>query len=1047
MIRPNEITLFNNVIYKKLFSKHYVEEKFIETSLYKELTPSNELKREIKELCDQERNKLLDYNESMNEDRFIRKLFHILKLFYIINVETSAGKPDYAIFTSEVEVTEANKKARDKYLGSVAIADAKRWGRDFDKKRGDHRDNNPNSIPTKQIANYISELGINWGILTDGQRWRLYNRNVFPVSESFIEIDLFSALEDDKLFHLFYALFSGEAFSKNAQVVILKESKSYWVKIGDDLKEKAYTALEILCNGFAVNFSDLNNENIRDIYEASITLLYRILFVLNAEKRELLPIKENSYKNYSLNNILDVIKSQNENDISDRRYGYYNHLCELFSTIDKGDETLKVPQYNGGLFKDEGLPYLPPNFLTTYRVPDRFLVMALKMIGFSSGNRNGSLQAIDYGELDVRHLGTIYEGLLEFHPEIRNGKIELFTDKGERRATGSYYTPDWVVKYIVENTLGKLTDGLKTPDEVLSLKILDPAMGSGHFLVSAIDFIGRKCSALAGEDVEKTEKDYQRIAVEQCVFGVDINPLAVELAKLSLWLHTIAVGKPLSFLDHHLKLGNSLLGARIENLEVLPKNKKNEKQTSIFTLRLKEKLPFIMKEVLGILLKPSESIKDINEKETLLFAAKETLKPFTAVANTWLSTFFGNTVSKEDYETALSNISQPTTLSMMPVVKAANEMSDGNEHDTGRLFFHWELEFPEVFFDADGNAKENPGFNSVVGNPPYVEERTVLSDYYRTNKTGNLYSYFIEQSLELLKNEGQYSFIVPLSLTFSAQMQPVRDLLIESSSELRYITLAKRPASVFPHVQQRTTLFVCKKEIARDKYHVFSSKYLRWNWGEEENLLSNLEFTDVSDFLLFGKFPKIGSTIGHNILKKLFKNENKLGSLFNGNRELYLHNVGMYWINCFLFKALFQRSDGNFTNSSTTETINTSNENNQYIVCSLISSSLFYYYWIVFGDDFHITSNDVSIFPLFSNELSVSHFSMIKSIIDRLMSSYKDNSFIKKTQQATWQEFRPSLSKSIIDELDEHIAMLYGLSSEEREFLRNYDLEFRMHED
>ena len=158
--------------------------------------------------------------------------------------------------------------------------------------------------------------------------------------------------------------------------------------------------------------------------------------------------------------------------------------------------------------------------------------------------------------------------------------LALRNDKGERKATGSYYTPDYIVKYIVEETLRPLLERAveyKTEDTdcieaVLGIRVLDPAMGSGHFLVEATETIARYLVDLgvAPQEVTAEKADlayWKRRVVQSCIYGVDLNPLAVELAKLSLWLTTVAKDRPLSFLDHHLRPGNTLIGGRLASLQ------------------------------------------------------------------------------------------------------------------------------------------------------------------------------------------------------------------------------------------------------------------------------------------------------------------------------------------------------------------------------------------------------------------------------------------------------------------------------------------------
>jgi len=268
-------------------------------------------------------------------------------------------------------------------------------------------------------------------------------------------------------------------------------------------------------------------------------------------------------------------------------------LKDLFGIINVGSPPLKVATFNGGLFDPAKHP-----FLERYTVGDARLIEAIDKLARVGG------QFVDYRDLAERHLGTIYEGLLEYHLEPIEGSgirgqgsgsaapdprplipdpwsIDLFNDRGERHQTGSYYTPDFVVQYIVDQTLrpildaavaGKATDAEKIA-AVLSVNCADPAMGSGHFPVAAMEYIARYLVDLgvtpdADAGGEADLAYWKRRVAQNCIYGVDLNPLAVDLAKLSLWLATAAKGKPLSFLDHHLRCGNALVGARVATLGI-----------------------------------------------------------------------------------------------------------------------------------------------------------------------------------------------------------------------------------------------------------------------------------------------------------------------------------------------------------------------------------------------------------------------------------------------------------------------------------------------
>ena len=432
----------------------------------------------------------------------------------------------------------------------------------------------------------------------------------------------------------------------------------------------------------------------------------------------------------------------------------WTRLRQLFTLINDGWED-HIPQYNGGLFNPGQHP-----FLERYGIGDDALAQVIELL-----TRTERGERITYRDLDVRHLGDIYEGLLEYQPQIadqdltivsnrgretvapsksspdqevayQEGEIYLLTDNDERKATGSYYTPDYIVRYIIENTLAPLCEG-KTVKEILSLKILDPATGSGHFLVGVVDYLAEELITHpdAPHITETTDEDtelayWRRCVVESCVYGVDLNPMAVELAKLSLWLHTVAKGEPLSFLDHHIRCGNSLIGAKIENLPNLPELRRR-RNTGETQTEIQMEFPFTDRVATAIghylLIEEMESrtADQIHAKEHQLDIAQQMLRFHKGVANLWTSVYFGNDVSQSDYHQALNALHSRDTnaLENLPFYRRAQGIA------TEKKFFHWEIEFPEVFRDKHGREKDNPGFDAVVGNRILTSEARGIGRY------------------------------------------------------------------------------------------------------------------------------------------------------------------------------------------------------------------------------------------------------------------------------------------------------------------------------
>jgi hypothetical protein len=346
---------------------------------------------------------------------------------------------------------------------------------------------------------------------------------------------------------------------------------------------------------------------------------------------------------------LDRVTSDRDVDYPPGQVTLWPDLNTLFDLIDSGNARYGVPAYNGGLFDAGQHP-----FLAAKVIPDRWLARVIDHLSRARDplHPDAGLFRVDYRDLAIQHLGNVYEGLLELRPHyatrdmivVRNrksqrkeetivvadaplgdgleptgtayaaGRVYLLTDKGERRASGSYYTPNPIVDYIVERTLGPLCERVSASlaeeiakaeaahklargenrntwearldalrgefdDRVLSLRIVDPAMGSGHFLIRACQYVAEQIAThpfTRDPGAEQLAADesvivyWKRKVAESCLYGVDRNPMAVELAKLALWLETVAAAQPLTFLDHHLRHGDSLVGAGVDDLGAAP---------------------------------------------------------------------------------------------------------------------------------------------------------------------------------------------------------------------------------------------------------------------------------------------------------------------------------------------------------------------------------------------------------------------------------------------------------------------------------------------
>ena len=848
---------------QSLFSNYYLASRIVEQSQWMN-TPNIESDyTAIKGLFDTVASNAEHFNEAQTEREFIQPLLeqlgHVFEVQPTLQTSQGTKRPDYAFFPSADAhyAAQPDINTNQFFKTALAVGDAKAWSHNLDRKVQGRGDPFNNQNPNYQIDFYLRSADKEWGILTNGRQWRLYHRQTSYRLDSFYEVDLAALLSENRdldAFRYFYCLFPRDVFIPDSSGtsfldLVLTESQQYTVAVSDDLKNRVYDALRMLIDGF-LNFPrnrfDAANPPLDEIHTNCLILLYRVLFILYAESRGLLPVENPDYAaRYSLAALAETVhETLDQGDliiptISD----YWARLRGLFTLINDGWDHL-LPQYNGGLFNPAYHPFLEENELG-----NNALAGVIELL-----TRTEEGERIAYRDLDVRHLGNIYEGLLEYQPQIATedlvivskrggeivapksspdqkvaypeGTVYLLTDKGERKATGSYYTPDYIVRYIVENTLGPLCEG-KTVDEILSLKILDPATGSGHFLVGVVDYLAEELIThpsaphMTETASEETELAYwRRRVVESCVYGVDLNPMAVELAKLSLWLHTVAKGEPLSFLDHHIRCGNSLIGTKIENLPNLPELKKSRRKTGESQTELPMPFPFTdtVATAIGhyLLIEETESrtADQIHAKEHQLDIAQTMLRLHKGVANLWTSVYFGNDVSRSTYHQALNALRSRDSdaLENLPSYRRGQEVA------TEKRFFHWEIEFPEVFRDKFGREKNNPGFDAVVGNPPYVSVTNIESDFrsYLLNQfitaTGrfDLYITFAEKALSLLQKGGMFGFIQPIKFAIYANGKILRDFLLEQTQIEQFVDISQC-SNVFPDPTTYPCLPIIKK--------------------------------------------------------------------------------------------------------------------------------------------------------------------------------------------------------------------------------------------
>jgi len=852
-----------------LFSSHYLDERLQTRSEWDCDDEAKHALKALQGLYELEGPLLSGYNEDTLIDNWIDE---VLEIFGYVT-QQQVALPDERGFVDELlfETPTVRREAATTYLrtqdttelfrGGIGIVEAKQWDAAFDDRFSDQR---PYRNASHQIKHYLENTpkNIQWGILTNGRKWRLYGTKDYE-TQTYYEVDLPELLENDDLetFKYFYVLFKSSAFREIGGRTFLhevwSESETASQELGESLQDNVFTALRVLGRGFVETNDDLDiepgdEEALDELKEQSLVYLYRLMFILYAEARGLIhpdgqSAQDEYEQNFSLNKLrLDIHETIGEvdegfaSDFSDYSTTIWSRLEDLFRLIDQGEQALGIPPYNGGLFGHE-----KNDFLTSYKLSDRYIAEVIYRLS-TTQNDDGRYVLADYADLDTRHLGSVYEGLLEhkFHisPEpyaavakngiqvwkpvneltevdaaetIPEGSLYVANDDGERKAAGAYYTPDYVVTYIVEETLGPLVENIRENLEsrsikpgnkkyvnlllqkITNLRILDPAMGSGHFLTRATDYLTKQVIAEVRESEEESmwsfdEHRIRREIAKECIYGVDKNGMAVELAKLSMWLETLAADRPLAFLDHHIKHGNSLVGSDIEDIEAIESNTNGDKdQYSLAEFGAIregtiERLMDIYSDFLSI---ENETVRDVRKMESKYneIEQDELRRRLISIANVHTAENFGLDVGNDGdrnvYEWMASSLEDAEEWNSL----INNEwFVDGQSMAVRRHFFHWKLEFPEVFYNPEGEISKEAGFDAVIGNPPYISnwnlreaDKSLVPAIERmfpniTRSHWDIYVPFCKQAIKLLKPGGHHSFIISNAIAAEKYSRNIR---------------------------------------------------------------------------------------------------------------------------------------------------------------------------------------------------------------------------------------------------------------------------------
>ena len=644
--------------------------------------------------------------------------------------------------------------------------------------------------PVSYALTKADKENLPWVIIVQDERIRLYstkNRGVGRSgrTESYIECQ--PSLLSSENCGLLWLLFSSKALNENGYVEnLLGESKRFAANIAIKLRDRIYdSVIPQLAKGIieAKNIKTPKEKDLSFIYQMSITVMFRLLFIAYAEDRDLLPFKTNeAYRNRSLKNKAIELA---EFVFNGKSIGTGNHhwseSVQLWKAISKGNKEWGVPAYNGIMFSDLEYESEVGAEIAKLNISNIYFERALGDLLLNESEES-QYSPIDFRSLSVREFGTIYEGLLEselslaiqnltrnkdgvYIPangndkvEIKEGEIYLHNRSGARKASGSYYTPEFAVEFLLDESLESALDDhlyrlsdldqVDQAEQLFEFRVADISMGSGHFLVAAIDRIERRFAMWLEEnpnpfvrreleilkkvayeqlselDMEVSIEDGQllrRLIAKRCIFGVDLNFLAVQLARLSIWIHTFVPGLPLSLLDHNLIQGNALIG--IGSMEEIY-NKFSENDLPLFEVDSHELLGAAAENLKKLASLSDASLGDINEGRKLI----EDSEINSAEARALCDLIIAQPVSKN---TILSDFMFADWRQRRETIQNSKELKQARKILEPFSVVHFPIAFPEVFL---GRTK---GFNVILGNPPWEELKMEERDFWTLQLPNN----------------------------------------------------------------------------------------------------------------------------------------------------------------------------------------------------------------------------------------------------------------------------------------------------------------------
>lgn len=850
--------------------------------------------------------------------------------------------------------------------------------------------------PADRMVSLLRATGCPTGIATNGERWMLVHAPVGSVTSFASWYARLWGQEPETLRAFVSLLDVRRFFGPNSEKLpaLFERSLKHQDEVTDALGEQVRRAVEVLVQALDRADQDRNRDLLRDVgprelYEAGLTVMMRLVFLLAAEERGLLLLGDPRYDSYYAISSLRMQLRADSEEILERRRSAWSRLLAVFRGVYGGIDhpTLHLPALGGSLFAPDRYPFLEGRKKgTNWRshsaeplpIDDRTVLLLLEAIQTFEG------RTLSYRALDVEQIGHVYEGLLErtvqrvedvtlelessskargpratlgeiesarldgtarliellkerserSEPAIRNALEHapderlsarlLMTCRGEgklrdwilpyaallrtdpwgyplvyhsgafvvvlgtdRRESGTHYTPKNLTEKIVDETLTPLAyrgpaEGkaskewqLKSAEELLDLKICDPAMGSGAFLVqvcrwlserlveawSATEASGRRINSEGhildegdtegfeplSQDAEERAILARRLIAERCLYGVDRNPLAVELAKLSLWLTTMSKGRPFGFLDHNLRSGESLLGIHdLGQLVELDMNPKGAKQLRLFGRNIQSTIDTALELRARLRAIPIRDIYDVEAMAALDAQSREELELPTRIADAFVGIILaeeraGERTARIEALAAFADAatSGDTEAKDRLLLDALNDLAKDAPDGAARRPFHWPIEFPEVFL------RENGGFDAFVGNPPFLGGKrisTIAGQAYNkwlvlshpgSSRNADLVAHFFRRTWSLLRGRGGLGLLATNSIAEGDTRQSGLEWMMRDGA----VIYAAYPNEAWPGTAA----------VVTSRVHL-----RRGNWNAPCHLLDKL-VDEISAFLLAGE--------------------------------------------------------------------------------------------------------------------------------------------------------------------------------------------------